>query len=112
MELTRSVVYLKNRSLTKTVETTPYEAWHGVKPNLSHLRILGSAAHILVPGKRRTKLDMNSHKGILVGYGGTNQYRVWDFTRNDVVVSRDVKFNEGVPATQITSVEEESNAMA
>jgi len=91
MELVQAVVYLMNRSPTKAVETTPYEAWHGVKPNLSHIRILGSTAHILVPKEKRTKLDMNSHKGILVGYSGTNQYRVWDFKRNDVVVSRDVK---------------------
>ena len=27
-----------------------------------------------------------------------NQYRVWDLTRKDVVVSRDVKFNEGISA--------------
>src|SRR5947207_227117 len=49
---------------------------------------------------------MNSHKGILVGYGGTNQYRVWDFERNDVVVSRDVKVNEGAPTMQ-TGIQEE-----
>src|SRR5947207_3082635 len=106
MELTQSVVYLKNRSQTKAVETTPYEMWYGVKPSLSHIRILGSAAHILVPSEKRTKLDMNSHKGILVGYGGKNQYRVWDFERNDVVVSRDVKVNEGAPTMQ-TGIQEE-----
>src|SRR5256714_1885184 len=107
MELAQSVVYLKNRSPTKAVETTPYEAWHGVKPNLSHLRILGSTAQIHVPSEKRIKLDMNSHKGILVGYGGTNQYRIWDFAREDVVVSRDVKFKEGVTMEQSTVLQEE-----
>jgi hypothetical protein len=96
MELAQTVVYLKNRSPTTAVSTTPYEAWHGVKPDLSHLRILGSTVYIHIPKEKRIKLDTHSHKGILVGYGGTNQYRVWDLTREDVVVSRDVRFKEGI----------------
>src|SRR5579859_6656152 len=98
MKLTQTVVYLKNRSSTTAVPTTPYEAWHGVRPNLSHLRIPGSTAYIHIPKEKRTKLDTHSHKGILVGYGGTHQYRVWDLTKKDVVVSRDVRFNEGISA--------------
>ena len=104
MELAMTVVYLKNRSPTTAVSTTPYEAWYGIRPDLSHLRILGSTAYVHIPKERRTKLDIHSHKGILVGYGGTNQYRVWDFTRNDVVVSRDVRFNEGIPASETTAI--------
>jgi len=96
MELAQTVVYLKNRSPTTAVYTTPYEAWHGIKPDLSHLRILGSTAYIHIPKEKRIKLDTHSHRGILVGYGGTNQYRVWDLTRDDVVVSRDVRFHEGI----------------
>jgi len=107
MELAQSVVYLKNRSPTMAVTSTPYEVWHGVKPDLSHLRILGSTAYIHVPKEKRTKLDMHSHKGILVGYGGTNQYRVWDLMRKDVVVSRDVKFIEGIPISQTPAILEE-----
>jgi hypothetical protein len=72
MELAQTVVYLKNRSPITVVSTTPYEAWHGVKPDLSHLRILGSTAYIHIPKEKRIKLDTHSYKGILVGYGGTN----------------------------------------
>ena len=37
----------------------------------------------------------------LVGYGGTaNQYQVWDHIRKDVIVARDVIFDESVPASQ------------
>ena len=37
----------------------------------------------------------------LVGYGGiANQYRVWDHIRKDIVVARDVIFDESVPASQ------------
>src|SRR5205814_778714 len=102
-----TVVYLKNRRPTSAVETTPYELWHGNKPNLSHLKIIGSMAYVHVPKEKRTKLDIHSHKGILVGYGGTNQYKVWDLTRNDVVVSRDVVFIEGKPVNQTPAIFEE-----
>jgi hypothetical protein len=108
MEIAETVVYLKNRSPTIAVATTPYELWHGTKPNLSHLKIIGSTAYIHVPKEKRTKLDTHSHKGIMVGYGGgTNQYKVWDLTRKDVVVSRDVVFIEGKPVDQTPAVCEE-----
>src|SRR5579862_1900098 len=100
MELAQTVVYLKNRSPTTAVPTTPYEAWHGVRPDLFYLRIPESRAYIHIPKEKCIKLDTHSHKGILVGYGGTHQYRVWDLTRKDVVVSRDVRFNEGISAIE------------
>ena len=87
MEIANTVVYLKNRSPTSAVATTPYELWYGAKPNLAHLRIIGSTAYIHVPKETRVKLDDHSHKGIMVGYGGTNQYRIWDLTKRDIVIS-------------------------
>jgi len=45
----------------------------------------------------------------MISYGGgTNQYKVWDLVREDVVVSRDVVFIEGKPVDQTpaTYVEE------
>ena len=108
MEIANTVVYLKNRSPTSAVATTPYEVWHGAKPNVSHLRILGSTAYIHVPKEKRIKLDVHSHKGIMIGYGGTNQYRIWDLTRKDIVISRDVVFIEGksIEGTPEVHVEE------
>jgi hypothetical protein len=101
MEIADTVVYLKNRSPTTAVATTPYELWHGVKPNLSHLKIIGSTAYVHIPKEKRIKLDTHSHKGIMTGYGGgTNQYKVWDLIRKDVVVTRDVVFIEGKPVDQ------------
>src|SRR5271169_3280338 len=107
MDLAETVIYLKNRSPTIAVATTPYELWHGIRPNLSHLKIIGSTAYIHVPKEKRTKLDTHSHKGIMIGYGGgTNQYKVWDLTRKDIVVSRDVVFIEGKPVSQTPAVYE------
>lgn len=41
-EAISTAVYLKNRSPTKALKTTPYEAWHGTMPKVDHLRVLGS----------------------------------------------------------------------
>ena len=41
----------------------------------------------------------------MIGYGGgTNQYKVWDLIRNNVVISRDVVFIEGKPIEQTPAV--------
>ena len=89
MEVVNAVVYIKNRSPTSALKgMTPFEAWYGYKPDLSHLKPIGITAYVQVPKEKRTKLDSHTQKGILVGYGGTNQYRVWVPARNDVVVSR------------------------
>jgi hypothetical protein len=66
MEIADTVVYLKNGSPTSAVASTPYELWRGVKPNHSHLKIIDSTAYVHVPKEKRTKLDIHSHKRILV----------------------------------------------
>ena len=41
----------------------------------------------------------------MVGYSGaTNQYRVWDPIRKDIIISRDVIFNERSLASPVTIV--------
>ena len=102
MEIAAAVVYLKNRSPTRSLKgKTPYEAWFRRKPDLSHLKILGTPTYIHVPEEKRVKLNSHSNVGQLVGYGDTaNQYRVWDHIRKDVVVARDVVFDETLPASQ------------
>src|SRR5437667_1147284 len=104
MEIADTVVYLKNRSPTTAVATTPYELWHGIKLDLSHLKIIGSTAYVHVPKEKWIKFDSHSHKRIMISYGGTNQYKVWDLIRKDVVVSRDVVFIEGKPVEQTPAV--------
>ena len=74
---------------------------HGLGANkTSHLRILRTPTYIHILKEKRVKLDSHSHVGQLVGYCGTaNQYRVWDYIRKDVVVARDVVFDESLPAS-------------
>ena len=39
------VSYIQNRALHKSIDVkTPYEAWFGHKPNISHFSIFGSRA--------------------------------------------------------------------
>jgi hypothetical protein len=90
-ELFKTVLYLKNRSLTKALKgSIPYEILYKRRPNFSHLRIIGSAlySHNVESEtglNRLRKLDPKARKIRLVGYGkGANQYRGWNPETNQV----------------------------
>jgi hypothetical protein len=54
-------VNLLNRSPTKSVEgMTPYKAWNGRKPNVSHLRTFGCIAYVKNTKPHPKKLDDRS----------------------------------------------------
>ena len=95
-EALSTAVYLRNRSPTKAVSgKTPYEAWMGKKPSVSHLRVFGCRAFAHVPKDERGKLDQKAKSCILVGYGEeTKGYRLYDANKKKVILSRDVIFNE------------------
>ena len=64
-EALSTAAYLINRSPTKALDDkTPFEAWYGKKPNVSHLRVLGCSAYTHVPKDERKKLDSKA-KGCL-----------------------------------------------
>jgi transposase InsO family protein len=74
-----TVVYILNRSPTKALNgRTPYEAWHGHKPAVSHLRVFGCLAF----GKERghiSKLGDRSTPGVFIGYAeGSKADRILD----------------------------------
>ena len=61
--------YLCNRVPTQVLKgLTPYEAWHGHKPDISRLREFGCNVWILNELKNRLKLHPRSHKMILIGF--------------------------------------------
>ena len=50
--------YLVNRSPSSTlVDSTPHEVWFGNNPSLSHLKVFGCDAFVLVPKEKRSKLE-------------------------------------------------------
>lgn len=98
-EAVRTVVYLLNRSPTKALNSkTPYEAWHGKKPKVSHLKIFGCVANVKLVGPGISKLSDRSSKMVFIGYeSGTKGYRLFDPSTNRLVVSREVIFEENKP---------------
>ena len=74
---------------------TPYEAWHGEKPKVDHLRVFGCDAYAHIPKNERSKFDLKARTCILVGYGQERKgYRLYDPTRQKIMHSRDVRLNE------------------
>jgi hypothetical protein len=70
---------------------TPYEVWHGKKPDLSYLHTFGCIAYHHVEGARR-KLDDKSLICQFLGYEGANQFRLW--TGKKVLTSSHVQWDE------------------
>ncbi|GKD48884.1 retrovirus-related pol polyprotein from transposon TNT 1-94 [Tanacetum coccineum] len=89
-------VYLLNRCPSKSLDNkTPQEAWNGMKPIVSYLRIFGSIVYVHVPSQRRSKLDDRSKKHVFVGYDKQSKgYMLYNPVTRKVVVSRDVDFDE------------------
>jgi hypothetical protein len=61
-----TAAFILNSASSKSVETTPYELWHGKKPTLSFLKIWGCEAY--VKKLQHDKLETKSEKCIFVGY--------------------------------------------
>jgi len=96
-EAVLNATYVKNRVPTKAVDNkVPYEAFWERKPSVGYLRIFGCDVYAHVPKVNRKKLDSRSKKVTFLGYDLCSKaYRLWDFEKNQLIISRDVKFNEG-----------------
>ena len=91
-----SAVHLLNRSPTKALDgKTPYEAWHGHKLTVNHLRVLGYLAFVKELN-HIGKLDDRSSPGVFIGYAeGVKAYCILDPATQRVRISWDVVFDEG-----------------
>ena len=79
--------------------TTPFELWHGMQPDVSHLQPLGCMAYTQIPvesGDGLSKLDPQSIKGTLIGYFGWDAYKIYNPVSHQIYCSHDVIFEEGV----------------
>lgn len=79
VEALSTVVYICNRSPTKAVEgKTPYEAIHGKKPKVGHLRIFRCTANSHI-SRRKTEVHAKAQKCIFLGYPiNRKEYRLYD----------------------------------
>ena len=64
-------------------------------PNLSNIRIFGSLAYNKEPSSLITKLDSKAKPYYLIGFKGSNLYKLCNPTTNKVIYSRDCKIIEG-----------------
>lgn len=96
-EAVMTATYLMNRSPTRSLARgqTPFEAFHGKKPPIHHIRIFGCTAYSQIPKQKiRGKMEPRSKKMRMVGYESTNIYRLWDPVERRVTLTRDAVFNE------------------
>ena len=47
---------------------TPHELYFGRMMNMTHIRVFGNIVYVLVPKKKRKKLDVKAKKCILIDY--------------------------------------------
>lgn len=88
--------YVTNRCPCRTQSNRiPAEMWSNKRVDLSKLKIFGCKAFIHVPVEKRLKLDSKTKIGIMIGYN-TNGYRLWDDKRQEVIISRNVVFDENI----------------
>lgn len=95
-EAVTTAVYVLNRAYTSSVDgRTPYEAWHGKKPTVEHLRVFGCVAHVKSARPFMRKMDDRSTPMVFIGYEpGSKAYRVYHPATRRVHITRDVVFDE------------------
>ncbi|MCO5552668.1 hypothetical protein L7F22_006184 [Adiantum nelumboides] len=95
-EACNTAVYIKNRSPTHALQDmTPFQAYYGRKPTVSHFRVFGCSAFVHIPKEKRQKLDFKSRKLLFLGYSAeSDAYRLYDPDTRTTTVSRDVVFDE------------------
>ena len=77
---------------TKKVDKTPYEIWHGRKPNLSYLRVWGCDAY--VTSDSDDKLDPRGEKVVFVGYCNKSGLYFYHPDANTISIKRRGHFLE------------------
>jgi hypothetical protein len=90
-----TTVYLQNRLPMKSLAShTPYEALHGWKPVVNHLRVFGCRVFVKQLG-HVDKLDDRSRAGVFIGYAeGAKVYCILDPAARQVCTVLDIVFDE------------------
>jgi hypothetical protein len=73
-------VYLQNRVPTKAVHgMAPYEAWHGRRPDVQHVRTFGCVAYVKTMKPHLKKLNGRGTSVVFIGYEqGAKVWRFYD----------------------------------
>ena len=95
-ECVHTAAYLRDCTPTHTLKNmTPYEAYYGSRPDISHLHKIGCHAFILVTSKHHPKIYDRSIEGVLVGYSSNSKaYRRYYPKTGRIIVPQHVSFIE------------------
>ena len=99
-EAALTATYLFNLSITSTLPSgvTPFEMFHGRKPNVSHLRVWGVRCFAHVPLELQSKLGQKSRECLFMGYLPSQYgYCVRDVQTHHFFTSGSVIFDENIP---------------
>jgi hypothetical protein len=91
-----TALYVLNRCPMKSVDDmTPFEAWHGKKPAVHHLRTFGCIVYVRNMTLHLKKLEDRGRKMIFVGYkSGSKAYCAYDPITKHVHVTHNVVFDK------------------
>ena len=105
-EAVAHAAYIRNRSPTKALDgKTPYEAWTGKKPDVSHFQEFGCDVWVLKQGENLSKLEPKSKKMKFVGFiDEQKSIRYYDAPKRSIRVSRNATFVENDPMDEIQIV--------
>jgi hypothetical protein len=98
--------YIVNHTPTKALKNiTLKEAWSKIKPDVSHFHVFGSEAWAHIPDEKRKALQPKSEKCIFVGYSeDVKGYRLLQPHSNEIIIRRDVKFDENLSTCEPNSI--------
>ena len=99
-EAALTAAYLFNLTVTSTLPSgiTPFEVFHGRKPDISHLRVWGVRCFAHVPVELQGKLGVKSRECLFMGYPPSQHgYRVRDVQTHRFFTSGSVIFDENIP---------------
>jgi hypothetical protein len=94
--------YIVNHTTTKALKTvTPEEAWTKIKPDVSYFRVFGNITWAHITDEKRKALQPKSEKCIFVGYSeDVKVYKLHQPHCNEIIIRRDVKFDENILACE------------
>ncbi|KAM1189908.1 hypothetical protein ACFX2J_025523 [Malus domestica] len=114
-EVLATAAYILNKVHTKAKPLTPYELWHGRKPDLSNLKVWGCKAHVLIPKPLRNKLQAKTLECKFIEYPDNSiRYRFYH-PEKGLIESKDATFIETTdlfkPIHELESLEEDNSPM-
>jgi hypothetical protein len=94
--------YIVNQTPTKTLKNiTLEESWTKLNTYVSHFQVFGSVAWVHILEEKRKALQPKSEKCIFVGHSeDVKSYRLLQQHCNEIIIRRDVKFDENLLACE------------